>query len=123
MPRNKLESLGSLERLSAALAGKAEDTQELEASRVIFDAKVAHVQDLVQQQATLTADKQDVTRQFQEALADAQRMATLMRAALKVHYGPTSEKLVEFGIQPFRGRVRKPSPPEAPPPVEVAANR
>jgi hypothetical protein len=60
------------------------------------------------------ASKQDGTKRFQEALADAQRMATAMRSALKSHYGPDSEKLVEFGIPPFRGRTRKPKP-EAPP--------
>jgi hypothetical protein len=31
--------------------------------------------------------------------------------SLKQFYGPTSEKLVEFGIQPFRGRKRQ-NPPE-----------
>lgn len=119
MPGSKLESLGSLQRFIAALAGKAAETPQLEASRVIFGAMVDQVNVLVQRQAELTADKQDVTQQLQENLVEAQRMATALRAALKVHYGPDSERLVEFGIQPFRGKSRKRKEPEAPPPPPV----
>ena len=122
MPGSKLESLGSLQRLSESLAGKAEETPHLEGSRAIFDGKVARVHELVQEQAEKLADKQDVTRRVQEALSDAQRMATALRAALKSHYGPDSERLVEFGIQPFRGRIRRQSQPEPPPPVEIVAD-
>jgi uncharacterized membrane protein YccC len=117
-----LEELGSLQRFNAALAGKAADTPQFDGSRAIFDAKVTRVHDLAQQQAEFLASKQDMTRQFQEALADAQRTATALRAALKAHYGPESEKLVEFGIPPFRGRTRKPKEPETPP-VEVKSGQ
>jgi hypothetical protein len=125
MPGRKLESLGSLERFSAALAGKAAETPQLDGSRAIFDGKVARVQELAQQQAELTASKQDISQQFQKELTDAQRMATALRAALKSHYGPDSEKLVEFGIPPFRGRTRKQKQPEAPPapPVETKSGQ
>lgn len=41
-------------------------------------------------------------------------MATVLRVAIKEHYGPDSEKLVEFGIQPFRGVTRKPKTPPTP---------
>jgi hypothetical protein len=120
MPGSKLESLGSLQRFSAALAGKAADTPQLDGSRVIFESKVTRIHDLAQQQAELTASKQDVSQQLKKELVDAQRMATALRAALKSHYGPDSERLVEFGIPPFRGRSRKQKEPEAPPapPVE-----
>ena len=44
-----------------------------------------------------------------------ERMATVLRLAVKQHYGIRSEKLAEFGLPPFRGRVRKaPSQPEEP---------
>ena len=115
MPGSKLESLGSLQRFNAALAGKAAETPQLDGSRAIFDAKVTRVHDLAQQQVEFLASKQDISKQLQKELAEAQRMATALRATLKSHYGPESEKLVEFGIPPFRGRARKPKEPEAPP--------
>jgi hypothetical protein len=37
-----------------------------------------------------------------------------MRQALLEHYGITEEKLAEFGLQPFRGRRRKPPTSEKP---------
>jgi len=107
----------------SAMLGKASETPQLEGSRIIFGAKVVRVLELADEQAERTADKQDLTRQFQEALADAQRMATAMRAALKSHYGPDSDKLVEFGIQPFRFKSRKRTEPEPPPPpIEAPAD-
>ena len=115
MPIKKLESFGSLQRFNAALAGKAAETPQLDGSRAIFHGKVGRVQGLAQQQAELTASKQDVSQQLKKELVDAQRMATALRAALKSHYGPDSEKLVEFGIPPFRGRSRKQKEPPAPP--------
>ena len=33
-----------------------------------------------------------------------------MQLAVKQHYGPSAEKLVEFDLQPFRGRKPKPAP-------------
>lgn len=43
-------------------------------------------------------------------MRDGQRLATLMRKAVQQHYGAGSEKLVQFGVQPFRGRKTKPAP-------------
>ncbi len=120
MPGSKLETLGSLKRFNDALAGKAAETPQLEGHRAIFGGMVSRVHGFAQQQAELTASKQDITQQFQEELIEAQRLATALRAALKSHYGPDSERLVEFGIQPFRGKNRKRKEPP-PPPVEATA--
>lgn len=112
-----MESLGSLQRFNTALAGRAAETPQLDGPRAIFDTLVERVLDLAQQQAEMLAEKQDVTQKLQIAFSEALRMATVLRGALKVHYGPDSERLVEFGIQPFRGRTRKQNPdPELPPP-------
>jgi hypothetical protein len=120
MPGSKLETLGSLKRFNDALAGRAAETPQLEGTRAIFGGMVSRVHGFAQQQAELTANKQDITQQFQEELVEAQRLATAIRAALKSHYGPDSERLVEFGIQPFRGKNRKRKEPP-PPPIEAPA--
>jgi hypothetical protein len=55
------------------------------------------------------------------------RLVTVLRLTLKHFYGIRSEKLTEFGIQPFRGRSRrtakglpppKPAGPPGPPSSE-----
>jgi hypothetical protein len=82
--------------------------------------------DLTKEQAVFRASKQEKTQQLQAVLAEGSRLATLLRNSVKQHYGPTSEKLAEFGLQPFRGRKVKPAPepdPEPPANPEVKAGR
>jgi hypothetical protein len=68
------------------------------------------------QQAVLTASKQETSKQLRNLFAEGQRLATVLRKAVAVHYGPRAEKLAEFKIPPFRGRTRKvkPEEPETP---------
>jgi hypothetical protein len=69
-----------------------------------------------------TASKQEKTQELQTALVEGQRLGTVLRLAVKQHYGISAEKLTEFGLQPFRGRSRKArEEPEPPPPVELSA--
>jgi hypothetical protein len=114
----KMATLGDLQRFQEAMLANVAALEPYETSRVKFGGMVSHAQALTQQQAALTAAKQDASRQLESVLTEAQRLATVLRFAIKEHYGPDSEKLVEFGIQPFRGRTRKPKP-ETPP--EAAA--
>jgi hypothetical protein len=39
----------------------------------------------------------------------------VLRATVKQHYGIRNEKLIQFGIQPFRGRKAKATPPDGSP--------
>jgi hypothetical protein len=72
--------------------------------------------DLTRQQAGLAADKQEVSKELQKVMADGQRLASVLRKALKEHYGPKSEQLTAFQVQPFRGRKAKEA---AEPPLPV----
>ncbi len=49
-------------------------------------------------------------RWLMEALRAGNVIADLVRTGIREHYGAGSEKLVEFGIEPFRSRKRKPAP-------------
>ncbi len=53
------------------------------------------------------ARKQEATRKIRAMLEEGNRVATVVRLILKNEYGPTSERLTEFGIPPFRGRKRR----------------
>lgn len=61
---------------------------------------------LTQEQAFYDARKQEVTRRMNEALSEGRIVATTLQTVLKQHFGSDSEKLVEFGIKPFRGLRR-----------------
>ena len=102
----------------------ADKLKPYEETRLKLESLVATAQGLTQQQAALTAAKQETSKKLKEVLNDAQRVATVLRFALREHYGKEAEKLVEFGVQPFRGRPRKqkgePEKPQPEPPVPPA---
>jgi hypothetical protein len=80
------------------------------------------------QQAALTASRQDLSQQMKTLILEGQRVMAVLRVSLKDHYGPRSEKLAEFGLQPFRGRKPKAKPEpepgtETPGPVTPTADR
>jgi len=71
------------------------------------------------------AGKQEASKQLRLLTSDSLRLASVVFAAVKEHYGSREEKIAEFGLQPFRGRKVKPAPeepelPELPLPAQPA---
>jgi hypothetical protein len=108
--------LGELQRINSALAANSGDLPDLEGSRNKLAGMQTQAQDAVKRQAELRAEKQELSRQLRTIFNESDRMVNVMRKALKAHYGIRSEKLVEFGVQPFRGRKAKPVEGTPPPP-------
>jgi hypothetical protein len=93
-----------LEPLANKLQGILED------ARGFADEQILH-----------TAIKQVASKRLLEAAESGNKLATALQKVVVEHYGSRSDKLVEFGIQPFRGRRQVPVPqePEEPPGPEV----
>ena len=108
-------SIGDLERLIAALLANAAELPQLEEARLSLEQILSQTQATAQEQAGLIAGKQDASRRLLRLMGDGQRTATAVRKMLKAHYGLDSEKLAEFGVQPFRTRSRRAGPPPPPP--------
>ncbi len=96
--------IGDWQRLLAPLAANGDELKHLEVPRTQLAAMAAEAEDMKKQQTAQRAAKQAATQQFQEMLTEGDRLATLLRQAVKQHYGIRAEKLSEFGLQPFRGR-------------------
>jgi hypothetical protein len=94
--------MGDWQRLLAPLAANADELQHLEMPRAKLAAMAAQAAELKQQQAARQAAKQEASKQLQEMLIEGTRLASLLRQAVKQHYGIRSEKLVEFGVPPLR---------------------
>jgi len=114
--------IGDLSRFHAALSANAPDLTHLDGARTRLEKLLTDVQEVAKQQAALIASKQDSTRRLKTLVVESQRVANGMRKLVIEHYGLRSEKLAEFGLQPFRGRPRKAKPeepgsPGSPPPV------
>ncbi len=70
--------------------------------------------------ATLRASKQEMAQQIKAVLREGDALADFLKTGARAHYGSDSEKLVEFGVQPFRGRPKK-KVTEPPPLPETVA--
>jgi len=102
--------LGWLQKLADTLKANIPELPHLEATCLRFVSLVGEAQDASTQQLALAAEKQEMSKKFLLALGEGERLGNLLLLALKQHYGIRSEKLTEFGLQPFRGRVRKAKP-------------
>jgi hypothetical protein len=95
-----------LELRSKALASNSGELSHLEVPRGKLDALPDQVKDLTAQQASLSASKQEVSKRLAELLREGLFLLTFLDAGVKQHYGNRSEKLTEFGLQPFRSQPR-----------------
>ncbi|HEX6904362.1 MAG TPA: hypothetical protein VF789_31935 [Thermoanaerobaculia bacterium] len=116
--------LGDLQRLSTALSANSGELTHLEGARTKLERLLVQAQEVAKQQAVFTAGKQESSRQLKTLLTEGVRLANALRVMLKEHYGIRSEKLAEYGMQPFRGKSRKAKPeePELPPPSQQPSN-
>jgi hypothetical protein len=101
-----------LELRSKALAANIEDIRYLAEPLARLVAMLTLLKELMTEQASLTAQRQDVSRRIEDLANEAQKLLTFLDAGVKQHYGHRSEKLSEYGLQPFRSkpRVRKIGP-------------
>jgi len=109
-----------LDQLATGIAANAADLPHLEGHHSKLVTLLGNAHDLVAQQKTHTAAKQDLSRQIEAVLKQSKTVSSFLRAGLREHYGAQSEKLVEFDMQPFRlrGRAKAKTPPVVtPPPV------
>jgi len=123
MARERTQSgkLGEWSRLGVTVRANIADLPHLDTPVSQLEALLAQGVGLTKEQSAFRASKQERSQQLQSVLATGTRLATLLRSAVTQHYGPTSEKLAEFGLQPFRGRKAKPaSEPAAVPPAPHA---
>jgi hypothetical protein len=108
----KAAKLGNLQKFRDSLTANQANLPHLEGSMSQFDTLVTKVHELTARQAALTAEKQDVSKQFGDTLTEAERLGTVLRLAVKQHFGIRSEKLAEFNLQPFRGRKKPADAPQ-----------
>ena len=91
---------------SKALAANRNELPHLEVPLNKLDVLLGQAKDLTAQQASLTASKQEVSKRLTAVLREVQFLNTFLDAGIREHYGNRAEKLVEFGLQPFRSQPR-----------------
>jgi len=109
--------LGDWQRILAPLEANAADLSHLEVPRAKLAALLSQAAGIKKQQAASRATKETASEQLQATLVEGQRLAALLRQAVRQHYGPRSPKLAEFNVKVFRGRTT--SPASTPPPTSA----
>lgn len=119
-----MHKVAGWEVTNTGMVANQEQLQSLETLRVSLEERTTYFKTLFAQFGALTTSKQEMVKEMQEVFRQNETLVVLLRNALRQHYGKESEKLIEFGIQPFRGRksrvTEKPTP-EAPAPADPSA--
>ena len=97
---------GDWQGLAVQVQANGAELAHLEPLRVRLLAQLDKAVEIGKQQAGLIASKQEMSKQFRVVITEGDRLATLLRSAIKQHYGIRAEKLVEFGVKPFRSAPR-----------------
>ena len=71
-----------------------------------LDELLARAFELTAKQRALTAAKQETSKELAAVIDEGRKVVTFLDSGLRLHYGNRSEKLVEFGQQPFRSEPR-----------------
>jgi hypothetical protein len=96
--------VSSWEQLLVALLANTQQFLHLEEQRNRLQQLLERARQLATEQDLHTAAKQEASRELEVILADGKKLATFLRNGIKERYGNRSEKLLEFGVQPFRRR-------------------
>jgi hypothetical protein len=112
--------IGDWQQLLEMLAANSAEFPQIEPYRVKLGTMLTQALDVAKRQAGLKAEKQELSKQLRQLTADGQRVASAVRVLLKEHFGIRDEKLTAFGLQPFRGRTRKPAETPEPTPETPA---
>ena len=107
MPNTTGQTLSGWQELTSSLSANSADIPHLEGHRTHLADLLKQAQDLTTQQAALTANKQEVTKKLQEIMDEGKKVASFLRAGVRQRYGRRAEKLIEFGLRPFRGIRRR----------------
>jgi len=110
------DHLKEWETTLTALQANAGDLPQLEWAANQLSSLITELREHLAEQALHRANKQESSKRLLATFNQGKKITTSVRAVLKVVYGNTNERLVEFGIQPRRTRSRKPVPDPEPEP-------
>ena len=95
-----------LEHYLATMEANVAELPHFEVPRQSIRNVLQVIRDSSVEQDLHQANKQQASKRHQAAQEEGRKLITLARVMLRQHYGNRSEKLTEFGLQPFRRRSR-----------------
>lgn len=117
MGKSYADSLNGWQHRVNALTEGGDEVVHLQTKREKLQSIHNNTIIAMRDQAAAAALKQEFSRQVEALVAEGNKVDTFLCVGLREQYGNRSEKLAEFHIQPFRGRL--PAKVITTPPVEA----
>ena len=111
------KDLREWEETATSIAANAPDLPQADIPRAALEKLTDELRKLGVEQKLRQRQKQEASLRMAEIHAEGSKLVTVLRVLARQHYGNRSEKLVELGVKPFRGRLRKAAPTAPPPPA------
>ncbi len=121
MPNSRADFIIDAKQLSAAYVANASDLPGLAPLHQELTTLLPELEALGILQDAQTAAVQQTTLEINERVARGRILVTRLRNGVKAFYGTRTEKVIEFGIRPFRKPIRPPKVIEVQVPVKETA--
>lgn len=108
MPRSRAHIVLDWEKLGAAFRANPAALVGVEPVLQEFDTVLGEIRVLGIQQDAQTAAVQQIAKDIEVRVKRGTLLAGRLRSAAKAFYGDRTEKVIEFGMRPFRKSVRAP---------------
>src|SRR6185436_257107 len=113
------ETFAEWRLLLTPLANNNGETPHLDGHRERLESLLTRVYEIVAQQASLTAAKQEASLELKGLVVEGRKTAAFLKTGIRDRYGRSSERVAAYGLQPFRGK--KAAKAEEPAPTTIPA--
>jgi hypothetical protein len=116
-----MNAVNGWDQMASSLTANNDQVAHLEVGVPKLQMRSQRARSLYAQYAAMRAAKQTIWKELRQVLEEGEAEMRYLREGVKAHYGKRSEKLVEFGVQPFRGIKRKSAKDSTAPEVSPAS--
>ena len=126
LTRRQGQQIREWKAVATATAANAADLPGAAVQLAALLEVIDEVDKLLAEQAAFRASKQMASQRLKTLFNQGGKLSTVLKAIVRQRYGHGNDKLVEFGVKPFRSRPKPtvvpiPPPPEAGTPAPVSA--
>ena len=102
-----MNAVNGWDQMATAVTANNDQVAHLEVGVPKLRERSQRARSLYSQYAAMRAAKQEIWKELQKVLEEGEAEMRYLREGVRAHYGKRSEKLVEFGVPPFRGIKRR----------------
>ncbi len=115
MPKTSLaDFVTDWEKLLKNVTDTAAELPNIDVYKTPLDQMLAEAKDGLALAAARVGVKQQETQDRQTLMKEGKEAASKLRLAIKAHFGPKSERLLQYGIKPIRKRKKVATATEEP---------